>query len=128
MPHEHRASKVERVAHVHHVLGVTGEGRVAGLAERGEVRAARAHVVEQHHPVVLGQGWDGEAPHVLVAAEPVRKNHRRALGIAGDGDVVPALDIHTEQSLRPKAPGSPHTPHPTHTTPRLHTSLTLTLP
>jgi hypothetical protein len=90
--HEDHVAQVEGVHHVQHVLRVPVERGVAGAVVRGEVALPRAHVVEQHHPVVVFERRRHEAPHVLVAPEAVREEHGLRAA-PRDADVVAREDV-----------------------------------
>ena len=49
-------------------------------------------VIEEHDPMIRLERGRHEAPHVLVAAEPVREDHRAAVRASGDVDVVARED------------------------------------
>jgi hypothetical protein len=51
-------------------------------------------MVEQDDAVVILEGWRHEAPHVLIAAEPMSEDRRPALRVAADLDVVAAQYVH----------------------------------
>jgi hypothetical protein len=80
---------------------------------RRSIGAARSHVVEQHHPEILGQGRRDQAPQVLIASEAVGEHHDRPILGAGHHDIVPATHtgtVHNSDlatSTRLVAPFSP---------------------
>jgi hypothetical protein len=87
--HEDRVPGVELGADLEHVGGVAVQGRVPLGPVGAEIRPAGPHVVEEHDAVRVGERRRDEPPHVLVAAEPVGKDHRRPVRSAGQVDVVP---------------------------------------
>ena len=71
--HEDHVVKVQRVDDLDDVVGVARQRGVARGVVRRQVGPARADVVEQDHPVAVREARRDVAPHVLVAAEPVRE-------------------------------------------------------
>jgi hypothetical protein len=65
-----------------------------GAPSASMTRTAGADVVEQHHPVVGLERRGHEAPHVPVAAEPVREHHRAAALASGHANVVANQHVH----------------------------------
>ena len=57
------------------------------------VRAAGADVVEQHDPVVVLERGRDQAPHLLIAAEAMREEHRLRRLRAGNPHVVARRDV-----------------------------------
>ncbi len=94
VPDEHDVVEIERFADLEHVLGVAVERSVAIRVVRLEVGVADADVVEQHRAERGAELRFDEAPHVLIAAEPVREDDRRAVRHPGDGHVVSPGDVH----------------------------------
>ena len=58
------------------------------------VGAARADVVEEDDAILVLERGRDQAPHVLVAAEPVGEQHRRAVDPTGQVHVVPREHAH----------------------------------
>jgi hypothetical protein len=85
---EHHVCELQLLQDLEQVVGVPVQRVVFREVVRLEVRPARAHVVEDDHAVVGEERGGDFAPHILVAAESVREDDRRAERIAGDGHVV----------------------------------------
>ena len=77
-----------------HVLRVAIERRVPLGVVGAEVRASRAHVVEQHDPEPILEAGDDDAPHLLVAPEPVREEQRLAVVPTELVHVASVEDVH----------------------------------
>ncbi len=91
---EDHIGQVELAADLQHVLGVAPQRPVPVRVVGRQVRAAGAHVIEEHHlESVLEPGSD-EPPHVLVAPEAVGEDHRLPARCARDLDVVASLNVH----------------------------------
>ena len=58
-------------------------------------------VIEQHHAMVFLERRRHETPHVLVAPEPVREDHRPALQAPGHLHVVAAENVHAQRAYEP---------------------------
>jgi len=84
---EHDVFERELAADREHVVHVAVEPFVLRAIVGASVRAAVADIVEEHDSVVVLEGGRDEAPHVLVAAEAVREEHRLRAA-AGDLHVV----------------------------------------
>ena len=98
VPDEDGVGQVERAAQLQHVVGVGVERAVPLRVVGRQVRAAGADVVEQDHAMVgLERGRD-EPPHPLVAAEPVREQHRAGVRDPGLGDVMTLGDAHASDN------------------------------
>ena len=87
MPDEDDIFQPELFADLQHVTRVSVEGAVLRSIVRREVRSAGADVIEEHDPIRVLEGRCHEAPHVLVAAEAVREEHR-LVAAARDTNVV----------------------------------------
>ena len=94
MPDEDRIGHLERPADLQHVGGVALEAAVASGIVRGKIRGARAHVIEENHPVVGLKRRRHQAPHVLVATEPVGEDHGAPVQTPADLDVVATDNVH----------------------------------
>ena len=88
VPDEDHVPEPELVADLEHVLGVAVERGVALRVVGGQVGAARADVVEEDDPMIVREGGRDEPPHVLVAPEPVREEHRLPRHAPAHVDVV----------------------------------------
>src|ERR1700761_7314932 len=90
MTDEDRILQAELAADLHHVAGIAGQACVFGAVIGLKIRSAGSDVVEYYCHVVPFEGRRYEAPHVLVAAEPVREEHGAAG--AANAHVVPFED------------------------------------
>jgi hypothetical protein len=88
MPDEDHVGEVELTADLENVLGVAVERRIAiGIPGR-QVGATEAHVVEEHHTMIFRERGPDVPPHALVAAVPVREEHRARSAASVFEDVV----------------------------------------
>ncbi len=97
---EDAAFDIERAGDLHHVFRIARQRGVLQRIIGREVRAAGPDVVEQHHAEAILEVRRHEAPHVMVAAEPMREHH---------GAVAPAADLHivTPQNFHLHPPAAP---------------------
>ena len=75
MAHEHRAFEIELARDFDDVYGIAVECCVFAGIVRRQVRTACADVIEEDRPEVALEDGRDEAPHVLIAAEAVSKDH-----------------------------------------------------
>ena len=92
--HEDDVLEVKGTADLQDVVGVAPQVGVSVRVERRQVGPAGSHVVEEDDPMGVLEGRGDEAPHVLVAAEPVREQHGRAVGPARHDHVVAGECVH----------------------------------
>ena len=92
MTNEHHIANLKSPADIKDVLGIPFQAPVPGLAVGVEIGLAPAHVVEQDNAVIVLEGRGDESPHVLVAAEPVGKEHGPT-ATAEDSDLIAAQDV-----------------------------------
>ena len=121
MPDEDDVAQAQLVADGEHVLGVPVEGAVTVTVVGRRVGTSGTGVIEQDDRVIGLEARSDEAPHLLVAAEPVREHDRLPIGVAGDLDVMsvgrshgqmvppPSRDVprHRRASGRERALGTP---------------------
>ena len=105
MPDEDDVVQVECLDDVDDVGGVPLQGGVLLRVVGGEVRAARADVVEGDDAMTFGERWRDVAPHGLVTPEPVREQHRLSVLHPGRHDVVPCEGSMAPDSIRPARTG-----------------------
>ena len=86
------ARVAERVADIEDVVGVSVQPAVAIGVIGSEIGAASADVVEQNNAVIRLECGGDEAPHVLVAAEPMREHHRLGAG-TGESHVIASENV-----------------------------------
>src|SRR5690242_4860050 len=68
--------KIELVNDIEHIVGVAAQCRIFLGVVVVEVGFTRANVIEQYDAVVVLERGHDESPHVLIAAEAVREQHR----------------------------------------------------
>ena len=92
MADKHCVLQSQSTTDLHDVVGVAGKRRVLGLVIGRKVGSSRADVVEKHHLEVVFELRRHEAPHVLIAAEAVREDHRPVTA-STHVDVVSRQDV-----------------------------------